>query len=221
MAPGILHDPNLNYTYPIETSKTTDKLSSQVEEWPTNLAVSLSWDGEAYAQSERYTYHLTDNDIAEIDRALDHFGGKLSNDPTLQILTTSLDLGLDGSQVNRANFPLATLGSNLSELAREVHRGRGFVNIRGLCPGDHSSEDNVILFLGLSSYIGEKRGRQNEDGEMLSEHSSCKDCNTSLTDSLKHTFVMPRSLVRPRATVQHGTPSALQYALPLRFHCGD
>lgn len=76
---------------------------------------------------------------------------------------------MDGSQIDRANFPLAALGSKLSELAREVHRGRGFVNIRGLSLGDYSSEDNVILLLGLSSYIGEKRGRQNEDGEMLSE----------------------------------------------------
>lgn len=172
MAPGILHDPTLNDTYPIETSKTAGILSSQVKEWPTSLAVSLSWDGEAYAQSERYTYHLTDDDKSEIDRALDHFGGNSSNYHALQTLTASLDLGLDGSQIDRANFPLATLGSKLSELAREVHRGRGFVNIRGLCPGDYSSEDNVILFLGLSSYIGEKRGRQNEDREMLSEHSS-------------------------------------------------
>lgn len=77
MAPGILHDPTLNYTYPIKTSKKVDRLPSQVKEWPTSLATGLLWDGEAYAQSERYTYHLTDDDKSEIDRALDHFGGNL------------------------------------------------------------------------------------------------------------------------------------------------
>ena len=80
-----------------------------------------------------------------------------------------LALGVDGSEVSRTNFPLPSLGSKLFALAREVHCGRGFVNVRGLNPGDHSPEDNVIVFLGISSYVGEKRGRQNEDGEMLSQ----------------------------------------------------
>ena len=50
-----------------------------------------------------------------------------------------------------------------------MHRGRGFVVVRGLKPEDFSQEENVILFLGLSSYIGPKRGRQDEEGNMLSE----------------------------------------------------
>jgi hypothetical protein len=41
--------------------------------------------------------------------------------------------------------------------------------VRGLDPDDFSQEDNVVIFLGISSYIGPKRGRQDEEGNMLSE----------------------------------------------------
>jgi hypothetical protein len=61
------------------------------------------------------------------------------------------------------------LGGKLLRLAVDIHRGKGFAVIRGLHPDDFSPEDNVIIFLGLSSYIGSKRGRQDEDGNMLSK----------------------------------------------------
>lgn len=48
-----------------------------------------------------------------------------------------------------------------------MHRGRGFAVVRGLDPADYSPEDNVVIFLGVSSYIAPKRGRQDEDGNML------------------------------------------------------
>jgi len=41
--------------------------------------------------------------------------------------------------------------------------------VRGLNPDHFSQEDNVVIFLGISSYIGPKRGRQDEEGNMLSE----------------------------------------------------
>lgn len=65
-------------------------------------------------------------------------------------------------------FPLPTLGPKLRRLAADIHRGKGFAVIRGLNPVDFSDEDNVVVFLGISSYIGAKRGRQDENGNMLS-----------------------------------------------------
>lgn len=82
---------------------------------------------------------------------------------------TVAGLGLYGSDVSSATFPLPTLGTKLLQLAEDVHRGKGFAMIRGLNPGDFSPEDNVLVFLGLSSYIGAQRGRQDEDGNMLSK----------------------------------------------------
>jgi len=66
------------------------------------------------------------------------------------------------------SFPLPTLQHQLRELRLEVHHGRGFCVIRGLRPKDYSPEENTILFLGLSSYIAERRGRQDQNGNMLS-----------------------------------------------------
>jgi hypothetical protein len=78
-------------------------------------------------------------------------------------------LGLYGSEVSPSNFPLPTLGPKLFGLALDVHRGKGFAAIRGLNPEDFSPEHNVLVFLGISSYIGVKRGRQDENGNMLSK----------------------------------------------------
>jgi hypothetical protein len=74
---------------------------------------------------------------------------------------------LDGSEVNCESFPLPTLGTHLRDLALEVHEGRGFVNIRGLNSAAYSHEDNMLLFLGISSYIGETRGKQDDEGHII------------------------------------------------------
>jgi len=52
-------------------------------------------------------------------------------------------------------------------LAKELTNGVGFFLISGLDPRQYSNETNVLLYLGISSYIGEKRGRQDELGNML------------------------------------------------------
>jgi hypothetical protein len=76
-------------------------------------------------------------------------------------------LGLDGHEVNRQNFPLPTMQERLHAYCLELHRGRGFFSIRGLDPNDYSPEDNAILFLGISSYIAERRGKQDIQGNMF------------------------------------------------------
>ncbi len=80
-----------------------------------------------------------------------------------------IGLGLYGSEVTPETFPLPTLGVRLRQAAVDVHYGRGFVVVRGINPDEFSAEDNVLVFLGISSYIGVRRGRQDEDGNMLSE----------------------------------------------------
>lgn len=77
-------------------------------------------------------------------------------------------MGLDVSEVNRSNFPLPTFGEKLKGLSTVVHDGPGFFVLRGLDPNDLSKLDNAILFVGVSSYLAERRGRQNQDGMMLS-----------------------------------------------------
>lgn len=64
------------------------------------------------------------------------------------------------SQVNQHSFPLPTLGPVLRAEAKTLHSGRGFFVIRGLQPDRYSREENIIVYTGISSYIGSVRGRQ-------------------------------------------------------------
>jgi hypothetical protein len=79
----------------------------------------------------------------------------------------SVALGLGFNDVCIQNFPLPSLKYELRKLCIEVHHGRGFCVIRGLDPQLHSPSDSLIMFLGLTSYIAERRGRQDQNGNKL------------------------------------------------------
>jgi len=78
---------------------------------------------------------------------------------------TELSLSLE--HISQESFLLPTLGNKLKILATELTSGVGFFHICGLDPQRYSNETNVIIYLGISSYIGAKRGRQDELGNML------------------------------------------------------
>lgn len=54
-------------------------------------------------------------------------------------------------------------------MSEELHTGCGVVILRGLKPKLYTPWENVILFAGVSSYLGEQRGCQDKYGNMLSE----------------------------------------------------
>ncbi|KAK3312017.1 hypothetical protein B0H66DRAFT_486618 [Apodospora peruviana] len=120
-------------------------------EWPTEMKGDLCWDSTNFKSDDDYILTLSDNEVSEVKAALQHFNS----------------LGLFGSEVSAGNFPLPTLGSKLLRAAVDVHRGKGFTVVRGLRPAEFTPEENALIFLGISSYIGAKRGRQDEDGNML------------------------------------------------------
>jgi len=62
--------------------------------------------------------------------------------------------------IDTTTFPLLVLGPILRDLSKELHRGRGFFLLRGVEVDKYTREDNIIIFTGLSSYIGSIRGRQ-------------------------------------------------------------
>lgn len=67
-------------------------------------------------------------------------------------------------------FPLPKLGIKLQQVSSDLHSKRGIAILRGLEPAKFSPHDNVVLFAGLASYIGEKRGCQDKFGNMLSKY---------------------------------------------------
>jgi len=83
-------------------------------------------------------------------------------------------LELGGHEISPACFPLVTLGAKLQSLAHDLHRGKGFFVLRGLDVNKYSAEDNVLIYLGIASYIGDKRAKQNGDGDMLSTFNSSR-----------------------------------------------
>jgi len=57
----------------------------------------------------------------------------------------------------------------LEKACEDVYNGRGFSIVRGLDPNAFSLEDMTVIYLGISSYIGEGRGKQDQRGSKLSE----------------------------------------------------
>lgn len=74
---------------------------------------------------------------------------------------------LDLDKLSKQTFYLPTLGPRLTSLAQQVHQGQGFFLLRGLNPKEYSDLVNAIVYIGLSCYVGERRGRQDEYGNML------------------------------------------------------
>lgn len=54
-------------------------------------------------------------------------------------------------------------------MAQDIHSGQGVAILRGLQPSGYSLEENVIVYAGVASYIGETRGQQDSDGNVLGE----------------------------------------------------
>jgi len=52
------------------------------------------------------------------------------------------------------------LHSELRRLSDELHSGHGFFVIRGVKVEEHSREENITIYLGLSAHIAAQRGRQ-------------------------------------------------------------
>jgi hypothetical protein len=79
---------------------------------------------------------------------------------------TDLDLPL--SHVCQSTFPLPALGPRLRSHSRTVHMGIGFVLLRGFPIADIDALERIILFVGVSSYIGNIRARQDPGGAAIS-----------------------------------------------------
>lgn len=86
-------------------------------------------------------------------------------------MLTVVALHLEYSKITKECFPLPQLGPVLENYKSSIDEGVGFFILRGLDPSNYPMEDNVIIFLGISSYISERRGRQDVKGGMISKCS--------------------------------------------------
>lgn len=119
--------------------------------WPTKLSGPLVWTSNSFPSEDEYVYHLTPSDKTEILAALAFF--KSHN--------------LDSQKVTKYLFPLPDLGPILSGICNDIYLGKGFHIVRGLDPDDYPLADLTAIYLGLSSYVASRRGRQDQRGSML------------------------------------------------------
>ncbi|KKY36002.1 putative taurine catabolism dioxygenase [Diaporthe ampelina] len=126
----------------------------------TEYSRGAAWSGsDKTADQINYVTNLSPADLAEIKAALEYY------------------MGFEGNayEVDAAKFPLPTLGPRLEEIAKNLHEGTGFSLLRGFDTKNYSDEDNLIIFLGLGSYIGSQRGAQNKSRVMISHITDAKE----------------------------------------------
>jgi hypothetical protein len=149
-----------------------DRETTLPEGYPQRVAKPWVWSGDEIT-AERYVVRLSEDDIEHIEGALSSFKGKTCKAVGMEDSSPGIDLAkrlsLGPESVSQETFPLPKLRAKLGAIANDLHNGIGFTVLRGLDPAKYTALDNVLLYLGVTSYIAEKRGCQDSSGNMISE----------------------------------------------------
>jgi hypothetical protein len=137
--------------------------------WPTRLHGPLAWRRDDLADVRNFVYVLSEQEQKEVASALQHFKGESFGHTGSGSDSYVTALNIPVSTVTRATFPLPDLGKRLVQLQDLIYDGPGFVIVRGLKLEAYGDVDIAVIFLGVSSYIAERRGKQDRRGSMLSE----------------------------------------------------
>jgi hypothetical protein len=114
------------------------------------LEPHCEWTRDALGDS--YVYRLTEAHVDELDRALVH----------------AESVAADVLDITRDDFPLPTLGPELTQVADELINGRGVVLIRGL-PADRYGKDRASkIYWGVGAHLGAP-WPQNAKGHLLGD----------------------------------------------------
>ncbi|KAG6855850.1 hypothetical protein H0H87_010002 [Tephrocybe sp. NHM501043] len=114
------------------------------EGFPAKVDSPLVWQGSDWKDEKEWVYELNADQLKEIDDALKHFR----------------DLDKPLGHISTSTFPLPTLAPILSDLSRELHTGRGFFVLRTIPVSSYTREENVIIYAGVSSHVGNLRAVQ-------------------------------------------------------------
>lgn len=121
------------------------KMPSAIHIHQPTQAGPLSWSGTTTKSLLRqYILSIDAADVEDIKAALEFWKNGMNISP---------------ASVTKETFPLPSLASRLNDLALNLHTGSGFAVVRGLDTRDFSDEDNLLIYLGISSWIGSQRGK--------------------------------------------------------------
>lgn len=127
------------------------------------------WSGRDFFQSDEWVIHLTPDDVAELENALEYASTK---DLSIQDITAT-------------DFPLPKLGKRLENVAKELEYGRGFCVLRGF-PIDARDEDDLkVISWGTCSHFGAGIP-QSRQGDWINHVMDVSDQTKIDNPDLKH-----------------------------------
>jgi hypothetical protein len=115
-----------------------------------SLDVPAAWKGSDFSSEDEWREELTEEQVAELDRAV-AFARR-----------TEKSMG----ELTRKDFPLPTLRAEIDRWRRQIERGRGFQVIRGVPVDRWSESDSELFFWCLGQHIGIP-GAQNPERDLL------------------------------------------------------
>jgi hypothetical protein len=134
------------------------------EGWPTVIEAPSSWKKGDFG-ADSCVHYLCGSDFKEIEYALNHFRGTDMRMIWLSLgilITRMTDSSFPIENITKQTFPLPNLGSRLYALSESLLNNVGFFILRGLDLLQYSALDRIIVFAGISSYLGDHFGAQGE-----------------------------------------------------------
>lgn len=124
---------------------------AKLDDLPEKLTGPSAWIGRDMArQPEKWLYHLSEADIADLEQAAEHF----------------LGLGRDVGEITSEDFPLKRFTGHLDDLRHTMREGVGVEVLRGLPVARYSQQMAATIFCGIGAHIGSARS-QNAQGHIL------------------------------------------------------
>ena len=167
---------------PSELVEVPCQIRHQESEWcikrriAVRLAQAIRWTAcvdtwQLRTQTRLCVSALSVEERVEIDHALKYFKGDLATPLTIERSRSWRSTALNQSpeNTNHNTFPLPALSIKLAKVRDQIYNGVGVAVIRGLNLDAYTEEEIATIFLGTSSYIAERRGKQDHRGSMLSE----------------------------------------------------
>lgn len=117
---------------------------------PGPIGGSFAWSATAYHDYDSWAFHVTAEDVAEIERAA----------------AATKAAGLDIRRIEKGDFPLPGLAPRLAGLRRRVLEELGFGYLRGLPVERWDPDFRMRVYWGLSRHIGDPVA-QNRNGHLI------------------------------------------------------
>lgn len=114
------------------------------------VTTDAAWRGDVIKDGEEWIYHLSGEQIDELERLGSEF---VEQDPDLRFVQAS-------------DYPLEACADAVKEWGRDVDTGRGFVLVRGLRTQLYSDALSSAIYYILGLHMGDPI-RQNEMGDLI------------------------------------------------------